>query len=221
MSAIDTKNYRRIWKTKKTIEKHSWKNFFWDETSIIDRRKFSKSTTLLRKSSNITTSKFISIVLSRCTKIYDRTFSNLRLLIDSLKVWKKILNETLFKFVNFNRNCRYIKSLSTQHFSKSKIFEFIFIDLNTINSMTIEHLSLRFKNNKYQKIFKSLIFQSQNVTIVIKWVIYQSLARISSYLKTIRLIENLVQISNEIAKENVIEIRKTYKIVEIRTIRWS
>ena len=142
MSTIDTKSYRRIWKTKKTIEKYSWKNFFWNETNIIDKKNFSKNITLSRKSSNIIISKFISIVLSRCTKIYDRTFSNLRLLIDSLKVWKKILNETLFKFVNFNRNCRYIKSLLTQYSSRNKMLEFIFIDLNTINSITIEHLSL-------------------------------------------------------------------------------
>ena len=55
-----------------------------------------------------------------------------------------------------------------QLFSKNKIFEFIFINLNTINSITIEYLSLRFKNNKYQKNFKLLIFRSQNITIVIK-----------------------------------------------------
>ena len=160
MSTIDTKSYRRIWKTWKTIEKHSRKFFFWDKTSIIDKKKFSRNIISLRKSSNIIISKFISIVLSYCTKIYDRTFSSLRSLIDLSMIWKKKFNETFFKFVNFNSNWRYIKSLSMQLFSKNKMLEFIFIDLNTINSMTIEHLSLRFKNNKYQKIFKSLMFRS-------------------------------------------------------------
>ena len=168
MSTIDTKSCRRIWKTWKTIEKHSRKNFFWDETSIIDKKKFSKNTILSFKSSNITTSKFISIVLSCCTKIYDHTFSSLQSLIDSSIIWKKKFNETFFKFVNFNSNWRYIKSLSMQLFSRNKMLEFIFIDLNTINSIIIEHLSLRFKNNKYQKNFKSLIFRSQNITIMIK-----------------------------------------------------
>ena len=168
MSTINTKSCRRIWKTWKTIEKHSRKNSFWDETSIINKKKFSKNIILLRKSSNITTLRFISIVSLCCTKIYDRTFSSLRSLIDLSIIWKKKFNETFFKFVNFNSNWRYIKLLSMQLFSKNKIFEFIFIDLNTINSMTIEHLSLRLKNNKYQKIFKSLMFRSQNITIVIK-----------------------------------------------------
>ena len=88
-----------------------------------------------------------------------------------------------------------------QLFSRNKMLEFIFIDLNIINSMTIKHLLLRLKNNKYQKNFKSLIFRSQNITIIIKWIIYQSFAQILSYLKTIRLIENLVQTSNENAKK--------------------
>ena len=168
MSTIDTKSCRRIWKTKKTIEKHSWNFFFWNETSIIDKKKLSRNTMLLRKSNNTTISKFISIVLLRCIKIYDCTFSSLRLLIDSLKIWKKRLNETLFKFVNFNRNCHYIKTLLIQSILKNKTFEFKFVNWNTINLMTIEHLSLRFKNNKYQKNFKLLMFRSQSVTIMIK-----------------------------------------------------
>ena len=219
MSTIDTKICSRIWKTWKTIKKHSRKIFSWDETSIIDKRKFWKNTILSRKSSNITISKFISIVLLYCTKMYDRTFSSLRSLINSSIIWKKKFNETFFKFVNFNLNWRYIKSLLMQLFSRNKILEFIFIDLNTINSMTIKHLSLQFKNNKYQKKFKSLIFRSQNITIVIKWIFYQSFTRISSYLKIICLIKNFVQTSNENAKKNVIEIRETFEIVKIWAIR--
>ena len=168
MSTIDTKNCRRIWKTWKTIEKYSRKNSFWDKTSIIDKRKFSRNTILSRKSSNITISRFILIILLYYTKIYNYTFSSLRSLIDSLIILKKRFNETFFKFVNFNSNWRYIKSLSMQLFSKNKILEFIFINLNTINSMIIEYLSLRFKNNKYQKTFKLLIFWSQSITIIIK-----------------------------------------------------
>ena len=101
MSTIDIKNCRRIWKTWKTIKKHSRKNSFWDETSIIDKRKFSRNTILLRKLSNITISKFISIVLLCCTKIYDYTFSNLRSLIDLSMIWKKKTQRNVFQIRQF------------------------------------------------------------------------------------------------------------------------
>ena len=132
----------------KTIKTRSWKSFFLNETKIINKRKFSRNTMLLRKSSNIIILKFILTIISRSMKIYDNTFLNLRSLIVLLTIWKKKLNETLFKFVNFNQNYYYIKLFSIRFLSKNKILNFDFIILNIINLITIEHLSLRLKINK-------------------------------------------------------------------------